>query len=115
MQLYLSGIWLNQVGFFLMLHHTSMQGGEVNNPDNVLEYTEDLGGKTLEPAVNCIEERTMDYGCKPSAMSVDTGNTNILLTPGHISYLSWPLASRRSQVLFHGMRIEWPDSSKPGP
>ena len=106
MQLYLSGIWLNQVGFFLMLHHTSMEGREVNNPDNVLEYKEDLGGKTLE--------RTMDYGCRPSAMCVGIGNTNILLTPGHISYLSWPLASRRSQVLLHGMQTEGPDSSKPG-
>lgn len=113
-RLYLSGIWLNQVGFFLMLHHTSMEGGEVNNLDNVLEYTEDLGGKTLEPAANCTEERTMDYGCRPSAMRVGLGNTNILLTPEHISYLSCPLASR-SQVLLNGMRIERLDSSKPGP
>lgn len=70
------------VGFFLMLHHTSMEGGEVNNLDNVLEYTEDLGGKTLEPAANCTEERTMDYGCRPSVTCVGIGNTNILLTPG---------------------------------
>lgn len=90
-----------------------MEGGEVNNLDNVLEYTEDLGGKTLEPAANCTERGLWIMAADP-VLCVGLGNTNILLTPEHISYLSCPLASR-SQVLLNGMQIEWLDSSKPGP
>lgn len=102
MQLYLSGICLNQGGFFLMLHQTRVEGGEVNNPDNGLEYPADLGGKTLGTCSKLHQGEDYRLWLQTQCYVCCHGQHQLfLLTTEHISYLSWPLSSRRAQVLLN--------------